>query len=288
MVGSCPHCHKPSTNQQTAPPTNVSPIELPKKSPVKQDNRVNAKTTPDRSSLPSTSRRTLTKQDFLKESGMSESDDDVSDFKFHPSSDDDVMLTDGEESLRALNKNVEWQEKFTPVNQGMQGLLIDSIFNFARSEARIFGLGPTLLIGVQWFSVAEHLRLIRQSIYGREMNEPYAMGGYEVTADSEQPMMSSVCLLALKTDQSLPPKMSHVGVFDVTYIRSIGDVAGTPQSEGTLMVVWLIGITLMPGRTFFKGLPHGPIAMGAKLRELQFQDNAVVVASHSNHQYSNC
>ncbi|CAL1267232.1 unnamed protein product [Larinioides sclopetarius] len=175
MVGSCPHCHKPSTNQQTAPPTNVSPIELPKKSPVKQDNRVNAKTTPDRSSLPSTSRvnnqkvnqtsenkalqtqalsqsnstkttdninhnilsripqtnkskiskkiatpfketkamrktriqttkknldvkikdsikqRTLTKQDFLKESGMSESDDDVSDFKFHPSSDDDVM-----------------------------------------------------------------------------------------------------------------------------------------------------------------------------------------------------
>ncbi|CAL1299713.1 unnamed protein product [Larinioides sclopetarius] len=45
------------------------------------------------------------------------------------------------------------------------------------------------------------------------------MGGYEVTADSEQPMMLKVCLAAVKTDQSLPPKKSHVGVFDVTCIR---------------------------------------------------------------------
>ncbi|CAL1284980.1 unnamed protein product [Larinioides sclopetarius] len=49
------------------------------------------------------------------------------------------------------------------------------------------------------------------------------MGGYEVTADSEQPMMFRVCLSAIETDQWLPPKKSHVGVFDVTCIRSIGD-----------------------------------------------------------------
>ncbi|CAL1287229.1 unnamed protein product [Larinioides sclopetarius] len=49
------------------------------------------------------------------------------------------------------------------------------------------------------------------------------MGGYEVTADSEQPMMFRVCLSDVETDQWLPPKKSHVGIFDVTRIRSIGD-----------------------------------------------------------------
>ncbi|CAL1285059.1 unnamed protein product, partial [Larinioides sclopetarius] len=51
-------------------------------------------------------------------------------------------------------------------------------------------------------------------------NGSYAMGGYEVTDDSEQPMMFKVCLSAVKADQSLPPKRSHVGVFDVTCIRT--------------------------------------------------------------------
>ncbi|CAL1280440.1 unnamed protein product [Larinioides sclopetarius] len=46
-------------------------------------------------------------------------------------------------------------------------------------------------------------------------NGPYAMGGYEVTADSEQPMMFTVCLSAVKSNQWLPPKKSHVGVFYV-------------------------------------------------------------------------
>ncbi|CAL1281727.1 unnamed protein product [Larinioides sclopetarius] len=47
------------------------------------------------------------------------------------------------------------------------------------------------------------------------------MGGYEVTADSEQPMMFRVCSSAVRTDQWLPPKESHVGVVNVTCIRSI-------------------------------------------------------------------
>ncbi|CAL1299709.1 unnamed protein product, partial [Larinioides sclopetarius] len=58
-------------------------------------------------------------------------------------------------------------------------------------------------------------------------NGPYAMGGYEVTADSEQPMMFRVCLSAVKTDQWLPPKKSHVGVFDVTCIRFFGSHCGS-------------------------------------------------------------
>ncbi|CAL1265305.1 unnamed protein product [Larinioides sclopetarius] len=53
----------------------------------------------------------------------------------------------------------------------------------------------------------------------RWCNGPYAMGRYEVTADCEHPMMFRVCLSAVKNDQWLPPKMSHVGVFDVTCIR---------------------------------------------------------------------
>ncbi|CAL1261991.1 unnamed protein product [Larinioides sclopetarius] len=50
------------------------------------------------------------------------------------------------------------------------------------------------------------------------MNGPYAMGGYEITAANEQPMMFRVCLSAVRTNQWLPPKKSHVGVFDVTCI----------------------------------------------------------------------
>ncbi|GBM80551.1 hypothetical protein AVEN_91660-1 [Araneus ventricosus] len=41
-------------------------------------------------------KRTLTKQDFLKEPRINEGDDDTGDLKIHPS-DDDVMFTDGEE-----------------------------------------------------------------------------------------------------------------------------------------------------------------------------------------------
>ncbi|GBN82713.1 hypothetical protein AVEN_250898-1 [Araneus ventricosus] len=41
-------------------------------------------------------KRTLTKQDFLKESRINEGDDDIGDLKIHPSN-DDVMFTDGEE-----------------------------------------------------------------------------------------------------------------------------------------------------------------------------------------------
>jgi len=42
------------------------------------------------------------------------------------------------------------------------------------------------------------------------------MGGYEVTADSEQPMMFRVCLSAVKTDQRVPQK-SHM----VAYPRKL-------------------------------------------------------------------
>ncbi|CAL1260975.1 unnamed protein product [Larinioides sclopetarius] len=63
-------------------------------------------------------------------------------------------------------------------------------------------------------------------------NGPYAMSGYEVTADSEQPMKFRVCLSAVKINQWMPPKYSHVGVFDVTCIRII---AGQRSSEAVLL-----------------------------------------------------
>ncbi|CAL1281725.1 unnamed protein product [Larinioides sclopetarius] len=56
--------------------------------------------------------------------------------------------------------------------------------------------------------------------YVRGSNGPYAMGGYEATADSEQPMMFRVCLSSVRTNQWMPLKKSHVDVFDVTWIRN--------------------------------------------------------------------
>ncbi|CAL1299070.1 unnamed protein product [Larinioides sclopetarius] len=46
------------------------------------------------------------------------------------------------------------------------------------------------------------------------------MGGYEVTADSEQPMMFRVCSSAVKSNQWPSSEKSHVGVFDITWIRT--------------------------------------------------------------------
>ncbi|CAL1291616.1 unnamed protein product [Larinioides sclopetarius] len=54
--------------------------------------------------------------------------------------------------------------------------------------------------------------------FREEKNEHYSMGGYEVTADNEQPMMLRVCSSAVKTGQWEQPKKSLVGVFDVTCI----------------------------------------------------------------------